>query len=328
MIYGGKYSLKQFVKIFKKVNGKEIIKQYIHAHVLIFALLEMLHLGVSKKSLEILRLAVNNKILIKLKKRYRNYINQYLFDHKEEVPKIRSNKVWVCWLQGLDNAPTIVQKCYQSLTEKLSNREVILITVDNYKKYIIFPDYIQKKIEKGIISKTHMSDLLRLELLTRYGGTWIDATVLCVSENIPDYMINSDLFMFQNLKPGVDGHPLRISNWFITSCTNEPILTLTLSLLYDYWKNHNQLVDYFIFHDFCELAIDAYPEEWSRVVPFSNSTSHILLLRLFYQYDDDMWDNIKEMVPFHKLSYKFDETQYHKKGTYYDAIINRIGGFE
>ena len=34
-------------------------------------------------------------------------------------------------------------------------------------------------IDSGQITKTHLSDLLRLELLIRYGGTWIDATVFC-----------------------------------------------------------------------------------------------------------------------------------------------------
>lgn len=40
------------------------------------------------------------------------------------------------------------------------------------------PDYIVKKWEKGRIPADLFSDLLRLELLIRYGGTWIDSTVL------------------------------------------------------------------------------------------------------------------------------------------------------
>ena len=34
------------------------------------------------------------------------------------------------------------------------------------------------KYKKGIFTRTHFSDILRLELLTKYGGTWIDASVL------------------------------------------------------------------------------------------------------------------------------------------------------
>lgn len=44
-----------------------------------------------------------------------------------------------------------------------------------------FPKYIEEKWKRGVITHTHMTDLLRLELLIRYGGTWIDATVFAVA---------------------------------------------------------------------------------------------------------------------------------------------------
>ena len=54
---------------------------------------------------------------------------------------------------------------------------------------------VMEKWEKGIITHTHMTDLLRLELLIKYGGMWIDATVLCTAkeEEIPCYFFDSDL---------------------------------------------------------------------------------------------------------------------------------------
>ena len=55
--------MKEFKKIFKKVNGIEILKQYCMAHVILFSLLETAILGLSRKSLEIVRLAVDNRIL-------------------------------------------------------------------------------------------------------------------------------------------------------------------------------------------------------------------------------------------------------------------------
>ena len=61
--------MNQFIKIFKKVGGKEILKQYWRAHVLLWALLETIILGFSRKSLEIVRLAVNNRILGKMRKK-------------------------------------------------------------------------------------------------------------------------------------------------------------------------------------------------------------------------------------------------------------------
>lgn len=312
--------MKKFIQLFRKVGGWDVLGQYRRAHVLLFAMVQTLLLGFSKKSLEILRLAVNNRILCKLHKKYRGFIAAYK-SSAQPLERVRSNKVWVCWFQGMDSAPELVQRCYASLQEKLPDREIILLTEENYRDYVTFPDYITKKAGAGIIPKAQFSDLLRLELLIRYGGTWIDSTVYCSGEDIPQYMLDSDLFMFQNLKPGLDGHATAVSNWFITACTNHPLLLLTQALLYEYWKKHDALVDYFIFHDFFQLAVGAYPEEWSKVVPFSNATPHILLLRLFETYDDQLWQAVKEMTPFHKLTYKFDPTEAKRKNTYYAHLM-------
>lgn len=313
--------MKKFIQLFKKIGGKEILRQYTQAHVLTFALINTAIIGVSKKSLEIVRLSINNRILCKIRKKYKRYISNYLLNYNEELEHIKSNKVWVCWLQGINEAPLLVQKCYQSLLDNLLDRDIVLLTNDNYRDYVKFPKHIQEKIDSGIITKTHMSDLLRLELLNNYGGTWIDATVFCSGQNIPKYMLNSDLFVFQDLKPGLDGHCTCISSWFMTSCTNHPILLLTQSMLYDYWNKNDKMIDYFLLHDFFQLAIETYPKEWEKVVPFSNSTPHILLLRLFEEYNSDIWSEVKSICCFHKLTYKFDEEETMIKDTYYDVLF-------
>lgn len=312
--------MKKFLAIFKKVGGWKILRQYLHAHVFLFAMVQTVFNGFSKKSLEIVRLAVGNRVLKKLRKKYARFIAEYRAAEKHAV-QMRSNKVWVCWFQGMENAPPVVQKCYASLRENLPGREIVLLTDENYRQYVTLPDYIEEKARKGIIPKAQYSDLLRLELLLQHGGTWIDATVFCSGGEIPAYMLDSDLFLFQNLKPGVNGQATRISNWFITACTNHPILKLTQALLYEYWKKNDYLVDYFIFHNFFELAIESYPDEWKSVIPFANSVPHILLLRLFETYDEAVWHAVREMTPFHKLSYKFSEKDSVLPNTYYSRLL-------
>ena len=226
----------------------------------------------------------------------------------------------------MEQAPALVQTCYASLQKHLKDRQIILLTEDNYRSYVNFPEHIQKKIDSGIITRTHMSDLLRLALLLRYGGTWIDATVLCTGGQIPAYMLDSELFVFRNLKPGADGHCRLISSWFMTACTNHPILALTQALLYRYWEQKNTLVDYFLLHDFFQLAIEAYPQEWSNVIPFSNATPHILLLRFFEPYTQQLWSAITAQTPFHKLSYKLPEDAVRLADTNYQHLMQ--GGAE
>ncbi len=320
-------NINRFSELYKKAGGNEILRQYREGGVLLYAAELSTRLGYDKKSLEILRLAVTNKLLKKIRKESRSYLQSYMEKHgADPAPRSSSDsepqdrKVWICWFQGMESAPAIVQKCVDSIRDHISNREIILLTENNYHNYATFPSHIQEKIDDGKITKTHLSDLLRLELLSKHGGTWIDATVYCTGE-CPSYMLDSDLFLFQDLKPGMDGHPTIISSWFMTACKGHPIIKLTRALLYNYWKTHDSLVDYFLLHDFFQLAIEAYPKEWSKVVPFSNAPPHILLLRLFDEYDEVIWSAAREETCIHKMTYKFSEEDTAKEGTYYREIF-------
>ena len=105
---------------------------------------------------------------------------------KHEHPKV----IWWCWLQGKEQAPQIVNACLNSLMREFKGSsvqevqglsdgyEIKVIDAENWKEYIELPDFIVKKWGKKQIPSALFSDLLRLELLIKYGGTWIDSTVL------------------------------------------------------------------------------------------------------------------------------------------------------
>jgi hypothetical protein len=307
----------------KKQGGTKLVWQYWQSGVLFFAVCELLLLGKDVKALEILRLSVQYKIKRKLEKRYRNKINEFEKLYDEKNSHMQCEKVWVCWFQGMENAPDIVQKCYASLKDNLTDREIILITTKNMSQYVEFPDYIIEKWNAGQISHTHMTDLLRLELLTTYGGMWLDATVLCTSrrEEIPEYYFDSELFLYQTLKPGRDGQAILMSSWLISAKSHNKILEMTKYLCYEYWKTNTKLLDYFLMHVFLSIALEHNPAEWSHIIPKDNATPHILLLRLFDKYDEQIWNAIKAQNCFHKLTYKFDMEKTKIKGTYYDVLL-------
>ena len=37
-----------------------------------------------------------------------------------------SNKVWICWFQGEEHAPELIQTCIQSMRTQLKGREIIV----------------------------------------------------------------------------------------------------------------------------------------------------------------------------------------------------------
>ncbi|MDN2452991.1 capsular polysaccharide synthesis protein [Lactobacillus sp. UCMA15818] len=315
--------MNDFLKFFKKIDGFDVIRKTIYNHIFFRTCILLLISGPSKKSLEITRLFIQNKIVCKLRRKYKSYIlgEKEKISMSGDIQRSECRKIWFFWAQGIENAPVIVKKCYESLCENLKNRNIVVLDEYNYKKYISFPNYIQRKIDTGIITKTHISDLLRVALLSEYGGTWIDATVYCSGDNYENYMFDSDLFVFSSLKPGLDGKSTQISSWFITSSPKNPIILLTKKLLYRYWLSNNKMIDYFLLHDMFQLAIETYHEEWGKIVPFDNSTPHILLLRLFDKYDEKTWAAIKKRTSFHKLSYKFNLESMDTYDTYYERII-------
>ena len=306
-------------EIFRKQGGMKLIKQYWQGGALLTGLGEFLLLGKSRTALEILRLSTTLKTKQKLEKKYKWKLNEFDENYVDRE-HTTSNKIWICWFQGRENAPELVQKCYNSVVNNNPNSEVIVITSENMSQYVTFPDYIIDKWKKGIITHTHMTDLMRLELLINYGGLWLDATVLCTGK-APDYFYNSELFFYQCLKPGRDGHGNFISSWLINAKTNNKILMATRELCYEYWKDNNSMWDYFLFHDFMSIVLEKYSIDLGKIIPRDNATPHILLLRLFDFYDEKMWNAIKEQTQFHKLTYKFSENDKEKKGTYYKYIL-------
>ena len=130
------------------------------------------------------------------------------------------NIIWVCWFQGLENAPFIVKQCIASIKRHAGGRKVVVITEQNLADYVTFPSFILRLREKGKISNAHYSDLLRLELLIKYGGIWIDATCY-LTDSIISY---NGIFMYQTGRVS-SNTIICASSWFISVTeTNNEIL--------------------------------------------------------------------------------------------------------
>lgn len=250
-----------------------------------------------------------------LRKKYSRFLKQYK-TFKNETHEY-SDIVWWCWLQGEDNAPPLAKACLASLRKQLTGKKIIIITEKNMADYARFPDFIMEKYRKGIISRTHFSDLLRLELLLRHGGTWIDSTVYCTGN--PEYAFKRALFVF---KTNERNDPATAAqNWFISAEKNNPILSFTQTLLYKYWKKNNSVVHYFLFYFFMKMAAEVYADEWRAIPFFSDVPPHILQRELFAPYTEERFRQICRMSDIHKLSYKLEAKSV--AGTFWEHILEQ-----
>lgn len=313
----------KFLDIYRKQGGAKLIREFWDNGVLGYALAQMLLLGKSKKALEILRLGVQLKVQQKIERRFLPVLKEFDAQYRQHPPKMQhTNYVWVYWSTGMaETAPELVKRCFRSLQEHLPDRQIILLSKDNYSEYVQIPDYIVDKYNRGIIQHVHFADLLRIELLAQRGGTWIDSTVLCMGPDIPSYMLDAEFFIFQNLKPGLDGHATNVSSWFITAWSHQKFILAQQALLHSYWQRYDKAIDYFFFHHFMAIISRFYASDWQRVVQFPNSLPHVLLLRLFQPFDETQWQAIRQACPIQKLSYKFEPEDLALPDTYYRHIL-------
>ena len=260
------------------------------------------------------------RTLLNLEKRYAKFIEKY--EVEDEKSKEASDFVWICWFQGMNNAPKLVKACYNSIKENMSNKQIVVLTLENIKKYVDIPAYIYQKFEEKVFSYTHFSDILRAAVLCKYGGIWIDSTVLCTSSNILKLTNEYPLFVFKSLDlDRKDEQSIVASSWFISAkYPKNKILMLTRDLLYEYWKKSYTLDDYFLFHLFFTIATKKYKDEWNEVPTFNNHTPHILMFELNDKYTLERWKQIKEMSPIHKLQRHNAFEEY--KDNFYNFILN------
>lgn len=131
------------------------------------------------------------------------------------------------WAQGWDQAPWLVQRCVQSWRLHNPNWQLVLLDASSIERY---STAAWRGLQLGL---AHQSDLLRLQLLSRYGGVWADATTLCRRplDGWIDQACQSGFFAFQ--RPGRDR---LIANWFLAGQPGASIPMQLEQRLLHYWQ--------------------------------------------------------------------------------------------
>lgn len=265
---------------------------------------EKLFLGLS-----VYRPILNNKSLLadwRAANSYRIIEKNFsaLIDSKsEEVILEESSFVWICWFQGMNQAPEIVKKCVASVEAHLQDKEIVVITEENLKQYVHLPEFILEKWAQGIISNAHFSDILRADLLSNYGGIWIDATVL-LTQSLATEIEEADFFAYQTSFDENPQNPILISSWFLKAKKNHPIITETRKILIAYWQKHQVLMNYYLFHIIISLVIRKFPSLWNSVKKETNGNAHLLQFQLNNEFSAAEFNRLKQLVGIHKLTYK------------------------
>lgn len=214
-----------------------------------------------------------------------------------------SNKVWLFWAQGKDNMPDIVQKCYKSVLLNTKDLDVELLDLKNCSLYVDIPSYIYSKLESNQISLTHFSDILRFNLLKKYGGYWIDATVL-VTQPLE---ISSSLF---TIKHTLNKNYISKAKWsgFLWRMPKEhPLACFMVDYLNSYWMRYNHLLNYLLIDHVIEVFYEknmSFREEIDHM-PISNPDLYFFQSNNCEEiFNENTWDTLKSKNQFFKTTWK------------------------
>lgn len=236
----------------------------------------------------------------------------YIFDkykNKQNYMKKNDSKspIWICWFDGIENAPPLVKRCVSSIKNSAGLHPVNLITWENVNEYVSLPDYIIEKVKNGMIGLAHFSDVLRVCLLAEYGGIWLDSTIYC-NGILPDEYFNYSFFTCKSDERDI-GCVSR--NRWTTFCLGgfkgNIFFQVLKDFFYTYWKEENQAIDYLFFDDVIELARENIPivSKMINDVPNNNLYRNELIARFDKVWKKDcLADIFQSDTKLFKLGYR------------------------
>ena len=149
---------------------------------------------------------------------------------RTKYPKI----IWIFW--DSDKLPKIIQQIKDYNKNKLKGWDVRFMNLNTVRDYI--PDSVYPANYKDLVP-ANKSDWMRLYLLNKYGGCWLDAGIIINDTTILDKIYNesvatsSDLTAFKSSsknfthKTGIE-IPLIIDSWFLLAPVGSQIIQVWL----------------------------------------------------------------------------------------------------
>ncbi len=253
------------------------------------------------------RRQIRTNYLVKTADKYfQKYLSAVKNIKETKVVKDDENeKIFSIWLQGEENAPELVKACYRSIRRNCK-QELVVLDEKTLFNYITLPKEIIEKRKQGLIKHAHFADICRVELLYEHGGIWLDSTDF-VTASIPQFMIDSDFFMFLVRTGGTFGYSF-CQNCYIRARKGSYLLAAWRAMMLDYWIHENAELDYFMHQLLFKTLVthDERAKEYFEKMPhvFQDGTH-----ALWWDYKDKPFDkkvfkDVTKNAFFQKTTFK------------------------
>ncbi|KHD77090.1 hypothetical protein MB27_13370 [Actinoplanes utahensis] len=203
--------------------------------------------------------------------------------------------IFVYWAQGFEAAPPVVRACLAAL--RRSNGPVHALSRADIGAYVDVPEDLAAALDGDHI---HFSGLLRMALLEKFGGIWVDATCL-VSEPLRPHvdraLAKSSMFAFNYTGP-------YLSNWFLASRRDSYVMHLWRAASFLWWEKRGEGLDPLLHHHIFEMLHrldDRFRAEWDDGLRLNATPPHALQSVMLRPYEPEMFQTIMEGAFVHKL---------------------------
>lgn len=220
--------------------------------------------------------------------------------------------IWTAWLQGEEQAPEVIQMTLSSIRKNSNGCKVVVLTRKNIKDYIDVPSIIEEKHKNGIIGYAHYTDIIRMLVLKKYGGLWLDATMLLTYE--VDYRAFSMPFYSVGINDNNRTRFVSNHKWVIGIIggeKNSRYISQIADMMVQYWKEHKNVIDYFVF-DYLIMLLYNRDRVFASIIeslPHLNYYLGKLREEMNQPYNEEVLQALlSEKQPYY-LSYKYE---YHK----------------
>lgn len=152
-----------------------------------------------------------------------------MIDMVNNIPRI----IWLYWDQGRQNAPSIIKSCINSWEKFNPNWDINILDGETIYNHVDIDKIIGSN--KNYLTMPAKSDIIRINLLAKYGGVWVDSSCLCLQslDNWLHELVGSGFFAFSHFKKD-----RLISSWFLASLKNGSLTQIYCDAVNAYWRNN------------------------------------------------------------------------------------------
>jgi hypothetical protein len=251
----------------------------------------------------------NDDIVIKIKEAEKalNYVRLLV----EQQPDINVNvipkKIWIYWNNGLKDCPGLIKTSYDSWTKMNPEYEVIFLHDGNLEEHLGFDLNDIFYLSSVDIITALKADVLRMYLLKKYGGIWVDSTTFCLKPLATWFDSETEdtgFFIFRNRE--IKTRPGEV--WFIASQKNGEIIS--------------RMLEYFIEHIFKKRNVSLFVSNSIQMIGLSQTANKKYGLEVVKKAEK------KFFMPYFSLGYFLNEAvKYENSATIWKRLEKKTNNY-